>query len=79
MQQKQRNIKSNNAIVVLSDYGSEDITILGNGRAFISAVSIGVEELPNVGLNKHLIERKHSEKVFTIMARASSTNNYNNN
>lgn len=62
MQQKQMNIKRTNAILVLSDYGSEDITILGNGLAFISTVSICVEELPNVGLNKHHVEKKTLRK-----------------
>lgn len=40
LQIHEMNIKIDTVIVVLSDYGSEDITILGNGRAFISAVSI---------------------------------------
>lgn len=64
LQIHEMNIKIDTVIVVLSDYGSEDITILGNGRAFISAVSIWVEEQPSVGLNKRVITliENNSEK-----------------
>lgn len=59
-QKHEMNIWFNAEIVKLSDYGSEDITILGNGRAFISAVSICVEFV----LKSSQISTWHSSEKF---------------